>query len=152
MGCIYMVTTYNFNEVFSSLVVACAIIISVYGGYRKLKSILNELYVKKQDVDSQKKMVLEHEQELKTVASKLDTIIEKIDQQEKRTNESNVVNLKYDLYTMYEKCTRKGYATEEELKCYLEKEKIYVFSGGNDFIHDKIHPSMLELPVKPFTK
>lgn len=147
----YLISTLEkieINELFSSVVLVLAALFAIYEIYKKVSGMYDQAYRVRKQREQEKEMLIKHERELTSISEKLDIVLEKLDMQDKKTKESNVANFKYDLYNMYEKCTKKGFATEEEMKCYLEKEKIYLASGGNDFVHDKIHPFMMSLPQK----
>lgn len=136
------------GEAFQSFIITLAVLALLYTSIKKVYSIYIEFHENTNKKESHYDMLERHEVELKVINTKLDTVISTLEHQDARTNESNIVNLKYDLYKIYEKCDSRGYVTQEELKCYIEKEKVYIDSGGNDFIHEKIHHLMFSLPIR----
>ena len=41
-----------------------------------------------------------------------------------------------------------GYVTEAALRTFTECVRVYEARGGNDIVHDKLAPEVLNLPIK----
>lgn len=88
---------------------------------------------------------IRHDEKLQKSIENLTAVLEKhVITDDERT----VAMLRSTIWRMHSEFMTKGYVTKDGLKTFKECVNVYRSAGGNDIVHDKLEPEVLDLEVK----
>lgn len=127
--------------------------IIAYGGFI-LTCILftlnwfNKAYKARKKHEDIIKQIMKHDNEIKSIKTDLKEIKDILLKQNEDTKEVTICSLRATIWDIHRRCIEQEYVTKEDLTTFQEAVKVYEKAGGDDIVHTKLYPEVMELPVK----
>lgn len=155
MGSIENVTHINLILVFLGLftvLFAVKEIIEIFCYFIKKFRIKTGIDEDKQTVENRLKTLEKHDawqyQEIQKISKGIDDIKNRLDANEKETNQRIIVQYGAELYNLHSKFMAQKYVTRAGLETFQLLADTYIACGGNHSIKGKVIPEVMSLPIK----
>lgn len=155
MGAIENVTHINLILVFLgffAILFAAKEIIEIFSYFKKKLRLKTGIDEDKESIENRLKTLEKHDgwqyQEILKISRGIDDIKERLNTNEKETNQRIIVQYGAELYNLHSKFMAQKYITRAGLETFQLLADTYIACGGNHSIKGKIIPEVMSLPIK----
>lgn len=127
-------------------------IIELFSWYKKRFGIKTGLDTEKETFESRVSKLESHDKwqynEILKISKGIDEIKERLDANEKETNQRIIVQYGAELYNLHSKFMEQKHTTRAGLETFQLLADTYIACGGNHSIKGKIIPEVISLPIQ----
>lgn len=137
---------------FFAILFAAKEIIEIFSYFKKKLRLKTGIDEDKETIENRIKTLEKHDnwqyQEIQKISKGIDDIKDRLDINEKETNQRIIVQYGAELYNLHSKFMAQKYVTRAGLETFQLLADTYITCGGNHSIKGKIIPEVMSLPIK----